>query len=164
MLLLLILYLCNILSTIFPCIGGGKWGVRVVKITAWGVEGKWKEASGYYPGGRSAKSPMEFHSVAKVVLASSLAFCFTFSTPITHFLSSHTSRSFIGTKQDPLKSFQKSMQTWECRARAQELMWPREEKVAGTVLRVSEFRSHQDLWSLWMTMQRRRGRNSVWNH
>lgn len=118
----------------------GKWGIGVIKITAWGVETEWKDASMYYTCGRSAKNPMEFHSVAKVALASSLAFCFTFSTPITHFLSSHTSRSFIGTKQDTLKSFQKSTQTWDCKARAQELMWPREETVAGTVLRVSGFK------------------------
>lgn len=64
------------------------------------------------------KESMEIHSFAKVAVASALAFCFTFLTPITHFLSSHTSRSFIGTKQDPLKSFQKAVQTRECKARA----------------------------------------------
>lgn len=96
---------------------GGE-GEGSVKIMVWGVGREWEEASGYDSGGRSTKNPMEFCSFAKVTVASALASCFTFSTLITHFLSSHTSRSFIGTKQNPLKTFQKSMQTQDCKVRA----------------------------------------------
>lgn len=69
-----------------------------LKITIWGVDGEREETSRYSAGGKLTRNPVEFHSFAKSTVVSALVFCFTFSTPITHFLSSQTSRSFIGTK------------------------------------------------------------------
>ena len=80
---------------------------------AWRVDGEREKAFRYYPGDRSPTNAMEFYWVAKVSVVSALGFCFNLFNSCTHFLSSLTSSSSIGTKQNPLKSCQKSVPTWQ---------------------------------------------------
>lgn len=95
-------YLFNILPTILPC------SLAWVKIVAKSRGGIGEGFQVLHWGQMDKKIPW-----VSFMCKGCCSFCSSFLTPITHFLSSHASRSFLGAKKDPFKSFQKPVQIRE---------------------------------------------------